>query len=423
MRILHVATHESVGGASISAMRLHKALLSQGEDSHVAVLEKEGDDPNVSLLGGRFSRRALRPVVQRIEASLLHVVHARPQYPAHTTFSVTPSWNHMRLNRLQKDVLHLHWVGEGLLTPFSMARLRGPVVWTMHDTFPFTGGCHFTSTGCTRYRGMCGQCPELGSSRVADISRIHWLLKRHAIMRMRPVIVSPSKEYAERARQSGMLRDCPIEIIPNGLDTNIYRPIPKGQARALLGLPKDGPLILFGAVLATGDTNKGFDLLNEALHRLGAMNWAGFSAVVFGSVESEAMLPCPAHFLGRLRDPLTLALAYSAADVFVCPSRQENLPNTIMEAMACGTPVVAFSVGGVPDLVEDGITGWLAAPADAVSLAHAISRVLGDSDIVARMGAAARDKAVREYALPVLVRRYLELYERVLAVGHGGKSW
>lgn len=423
MRILHATTHETAGGASMAAMRLHKALLSQGADSHVAVLEKEGGAPNVSLLGGRFARRVLRPLVQRIEASLLDAAHARPQYPAHTTFSVTPSWNHSRLNRLPKDILNIHWVGEGLLTPFSLARLRGPVVWTMHDAFPFTGGCHFTSTGCTRYRDMCGQCPELGSARVADISRVHWLLKRRAIMRIRPVIVSPSKEYAERAKQSGMLRDCRIQVIPNGLDTSIYRPIPRDQARALLGLPQDEPLILFGAVLATGDTNKGFDLLQEALLRLGDMNGADFSAVVFGSVASEAMLPCPAHFLGRLRDPLTLALAYSATDVFVCPSRQENLPNTIMEAMACGTPVVAFSVGGIPDLVEDGITGCLAAPADAASLAHAIGRVLGDSGMAARMGAAARDKAEREYALPVLVRRYLELYERALAVGHGGESW
>lgn len=406
----------------MAALRLHKALLSQGEDSHVAVLDKDGYVSNVSLLGGRCARRFLRPVIQRIEAKLLDVVYSRPKYPAHTTFSVTPSWNHVRLNRLSKDILHLHWVGEGLLTPFSLARLRGPVVWTMHDTFPFTGGCHFTSTGCTRYQGMCGQCPELDSSIAADISRIHWLLKRHAIMRMRPVIVSPSKEYAERARQSGMLHDCSIEVIPNGLDAGVYRPIPKDQARSLLGLPQDEQLILFGAVLATGDTNKGFDLLHEALLRLGAMNGVDFSAVVFGTVASDTMLPCSAHFLGRLRDPLTLALAYSAADVFICPSRQENLPNTIMEAMACGTPVVAFSVGGIPDLVEDGITGYLAAPTDAASLALAISRVLGDSGMAARMGAAARGKVEREYALPVLVRRYLELYERVLAVRSGGES-
>ncbi|WP_035068308.1 glycosyltransferase [Nitratidesulfovibrio termitidis] len=420
MRILHATTQDVAGGASMAAMRLHGALLAQGSDSRVAVLAKEGEAPNVSLLGGKLSRRVLRPLVLRLEDNLLDAVYSRPQYPAHTTFSVTPSWNHARLNVLPKDILHLHWVGEGFLTPFSLGRLCGPVVWTMHDTFPFTGGCHFTSTGCTRYRGMCGHCPELGSSTAADISRLHWWWKRRAIRRIRPFIVSPSREYAERARQSGMLGDCPVEVIPNGLDVNAFRPIPREQARALLGLPQDGKLLLFGALLATGDSNKGFDLLLDALHRLRGMGMADFSAVVFGSATLGTTLPCPVHVLGRLHDTVTLALAYSAADVFVCPSRQENFPNTVMEAMACGTPVAAFSVGGLPDLVEDGVTGLLAAPADAASLAHAIARIVNEPAAAARMAGAARRKAVGEYSLPVLARRYADLYERVLEQRRGG---
>lgn len=414
MKILHVTTHESSGGASIAAMRLHKALLTQGMDSHVAVLDKEGAAPNVIHLGGKISRRVLRPLILQFEETILNGIHSRPQQPGYTTFSITPSWNHARLNRLPKDILHLHWVGEGFLTPFSLERLRGPVVWTMHDAFPFTGGCHFPSMGCTRYREGCGQCPEIGSTRGADISRLHWLWKRRAIKRRRPVIVSPSREYTGLALQSGMLGDCRVEIIPNGVDADVFRPIPKEQARALLGLPHDKKLLLFGAMLAVSDPRKGFDLLCDALQRLQAITAVEFSGVIFGAAVAVPALPCPVHFLGRLHDPVALALAYSAADVFVCPSRQESFSLTSLEAMACGTPVVAFPVGGIPDMVEHGINGMLATPYDPQELADGIAHILAEPVRRENMGRAAREKVERCYSMSIVVQKYITLYEEVL---------
>lgn len=414
MRILHASTHETAGGASIAAMRLHKGLLEQEVRSHVVVLNKEGGAPNVSLLGGRFMRRILRPVVQRIEAGLLDVAYSRPQHLGYSTFSIALSWSHAWLNRLPKDILHLHWVGEGFLTPFSLGRLSGPVVWTMHDTFAFTGGCHFTSTGCVRYFDMCGQCPELCSGRSVDLSRLHWLLKRRAISRIQPVIVSPSREYARRARASGMLKDCRIEVIPNGVDLDVFRPIDKGQARALLRLPHDVKLVCFGAISRGDNGNKGLDILVEALRILNDRGGQPYAAVIFGDVDPGVSLPCAAYFLGRLQDSLTLALAYSVADVFVCPSRQENLPNTIMEAMACGVPVAAFSVGGISDLVQDGVTGKLAVPEDPNSLADAIDFLLGDDGRRRVMGDAAREKIEMECSIVVVAEKYTKLYEDVL---------
>lgn len=380
----------------------------------MAVSVRQGDTPSVFLAGSKVSRRILQPVLERMQQKLVNLVYSRPRFPAYTSFSIVPSMRHKVINAAPKDIVHLHWVHEGFFTPWSLERLRGPIVWTMHDTWPFTGGCHYTATGCERYSQRCGCCPELCSSREHDLSRLHWVMKKRAINAISPVVVSPSREYARRAQQSGMLGNCRVEVIPNGLDTDVFRPIPQGQARDLLRLPRDEKLILFGAVSATTDPNKGFDLLQQSLRYLQEKKSFRFSAVIFGAENSGQQLPCPAFFLGRLHDPLTLALAYSAADVFVCPSRQENLPNTIMEAMACGTPAAAFAVGGIPDLVEDGVTGLLAEPYDTIALAHAIDRLLCDPDMAIRMGSVAREKAIREYSLPVLAKRYVELYESIL---------
>jgi glycosyltransferase involved in cell wall biosynthesis len=166
---------------------------------------------------------------------------------------------------------------------------------------------------------------------------------------------------------------------------------------------------------AARDHRKGFDLLLEAMRQLPASARQQVAAVVFGASQAETKLPCPVHFLGQLHDAITLALAYSAADVFVCPSRQENLPNTVLESLACGTPVVAFPVGGIPDMVEHGVNGWLAQAYDTAELARGISLLLNDAELRQRMGEAGRKKVEQTYAAPVIARRHIALYEEILA--------
>ncbi|CAK7052007.1 MAG: D-inositol-3-phosphate glycosyltransferase [Desulfovibrio sp.] len=418
MKIIHANTHANQGGAAVAATRLHTALLQADVHSRLAVLNSPGETSNSFLLGGKLSRRIIRPAVELAESKLLSLAYRRPVNAAITTFSLTPSLNHARLNAAPKDILHLHWVNGGFLSPYSLERLRGPLVWTMHDAFPFTGGCHFTSTGCGRYTERCGKCPELCSAREVDLSRLHWLWKRRAIKKTKPVIVSPCREYADRAKRSGMLHDCRIEVIPNGLDINVFRPIPKNEAREILGLPPDGNVLLFGAVNAASDTNKGFDLLLAGLDCLRQKN-VSFHAAIFGARAGGEAFPIEAYNLGVLHDEVSLRLAYSAADIFICPSRQENLPNTVMEAMACGTPVVGFAVGGIPDMVEDGVSGFLATPHNPQDLARTIGELLTDASRRQRMGEAAREKIKREFSLSVVAQQYIELYRSIIPAFDG----
>jgi glycosyltransferase involved in cell wall biosynthesis len=184
-------------------------------------------------------------------------------------------------------------------------------------------------------------------------------------------------------------------------------------------LPQEQPVLLFGAMGATSDRNKGFDLLCRTLSTLAADRFSDFLAVLFGAPALEKPLPFPSHFLGRLHDDLTLALAYSAADVFVCPSRQENLPNTVLESLACGTPVAAFAVGGIPDMLEHGVNGYLAQPQDTADLARGMALLLRDAELRQRMGAVGREKVERGFALPLIVKKHMELYEGVLKI-HAG---
>ncbi|MDR0467098.1 MAG: glycosyltransferase [Deltaproteobacteria bacterium] len=414
MRILHCNTHESSGGAAIAANRLHRGLLATGMESLLAVMAPAGETPQVALLGGRLSRRLLRPAAIYVEKKLPEALYSRPARQTYATFSLLPSLQHRRINAIPKDILHLHWVGERLLDPWALAGLQGPVVWTMHDAWPFTGGCHYPSAECGRHSERCGRCPELGGRWERDLSRLHWLLKRRAIARIRPVMIAPSRAFAASAAKSGLLQGRRVEHIPNGIDAEIFRPLDKAQARKLLGLPQNDGILLFGAVNAAGDHRKGFDLLLQALGMLRASGQQDFLPVVFGASGSDESLPYPARFLGRLHDNLTLALAYSAADIFVCPSRQDNLPNTVLESLACGTPVAAFSVGGIPDMIDNGQNGYLAKAEDAADLAAGIALLLRDADLRLRMGRLGREKIEKEFSLPVIVRRHIALYEELL---------
>lgn len=414
MKILHCNTHDAAGGAAIAARRLHRALRDAGEDSYLAVARKHEDSSDTVLVGGKLVRRVVQPALFRLEREILEVCYTRPPSPAYTTFSFFPSLQHRRINALSKDILHLHWIGEGFLSPWSLAKLQGPVVWTMHDTWPFTGGCHYPSENCYRYFDRCGQCPELCSRQNMDISRIHWKIKRRAVKKVQPTIIALSQAFVQMVKQSGILRDCRVEHIPNCIDSNLFRPLSQESAREALGLPQRERIVLFGAPSATSDHRKGFDLLQDALKQVVYKTHGNFLAVVFGSAQSESALPCETQFLGHLHDAVSLKLAYSAADVFVCPSRQESFSNTVLESLACGTPVAAFSIGGIPDMVEHKVNGWLAPPQDTEALAQGIAYILEDAERRARMSEAARRVVEERYAAPVVAARYRELYSELL---------
>ena len=319
------------------------------------------------------------------------------------------------LNALDFDIVHLHWVGGGFVPIQAVANFRHPVVWTLHDSWAFTGGCHLPGA-CLGYQDSCGSCPQLGSRFEHDLSRFIWSQKNNCWRNTEITVVTPSRWLADCARKSSLFSKYPIHVIPNGLDLAVYKLTDKTYARSILKLPLDVKLILFGAVNSTIDRNKGFHLLLSALQQLSVQLTSEAALVVLGATSSsqDPDMGLPTYYLGHLSDDISLALAYSAADVFVAPSLQENLPYTVMEALACGTPSVAFQIGGIPDLIEHQRNGYLAKSYDVGDLANGIEWVLQDEDRRQSLSQQARKKIEVEFDIKIVSKRYKSLYEQLM---------
>ena len=325
------------------------------------------------------------------------------------------------IEAIRPDVLHLHWICRGFLRIETLSKLRIPWIWTLHDCWAFTGGCHYPFD-CTRYTERCGMCPQLMSRKESDLSRRVWGRKQRAWQDVRLHIVTPSRWLADCARSSSLFRSSRIDVIPNGIDTGIYKPVEKAFARKVLGLPDDRRLLLFGSANATKDPRKGFQFLLPALERLRESRWhEKTELMVFGSstFDGTDRTGYKTHFLGPLHDDISLSLVCGAADAFIAPSVQDNLPNTVMEAMACGTPCIAFHIGGMPDMIDHRTNGYLAIPFDVDDLASGIAWLLEDANRLGDLSKAARDKATREYSLPFIAARYLDIYRETIAQPRG----
>jgi glycosyltransferase involved in cell wall biosynthesis len=348
-------------------------------------------------------------------------------YPKRDRTTCSPQWLpdtiSSKVPQLAPDLINLHWINAGYLQIETIAKFNKPIVWTLHDMWAFTGGCHY-SQDCDRYTASCGTCPQLHSSKDWDLSRWVWQRKAKAWKNLNLMIVTPSSWLAKCAKSSSLFQDRRVEVIPYGLDTEKYRPINQQVARELLNLPKDKCLVLFGALSATGDHRKGFHLLQPALQDLSKSGWQDrLELVIFGSSQPENPpdLGFKSHYLGTLNDDIALALVYSAADVFVAPSVQDNLANTVLEAIACGTPCVAFRIGGMPDMIEHQENGYLAQPYKTEDLAQGIAWVIENNERQNKLSERAREKAQQEFTLKIQARRYLSLVSEILA-GSSTKS-
>lgn len=415
MKILHLNTFDSNVGAAIASHRLHKALQAENVESYLGVVQKTTDDPSVVPVSRKLGK-ALLPFINKINALPLSL----HKYNKNIYFSTDylSICNRKAIKEISPEILHIHWLHNSFLSPAAMGKLvqlNVPIVMTLHDTWAFTGGCHYFYN-CQRWKQSCGSCPELGYRHRYDITHWNWKAKQRAYAKMQPYIITPSQEFLHRVRASSLLAPYRSICIPNTIDTTVFRPIERSLARNLLGLSQEKQYILFGACSALSDTNKGYDLLCDSLQRFkGTLNLEVECLILGAShASASAEMPFPAHYLGFLHDELTLALVYSAADIFICPSRAENFPNTILESLSCGTPVVAFSVGGIPDMVEHGVTGYLATPQDTKDLAHGIAQFLSSSDRKNDMSEAARKKVVEQFSAHVIAKRYINLYEELL---------
>lgn len=405
-------TYDRAGGASIAAYRLHCGLRQAGLSSQMMVGYKFTNDHTVTKASQNLLDRTFdffRPSLD----SLPLTPYPRRQHST-LSFQWLPDGIIRKIEPFAPDIINLHWIGSGFVQIETIARFRQPVCWTLHDMWAFTGGCHY-SDGCDRFTQCCGACPILRSDRTIDITQQVWQRKMTAWQNTLLQIITPSRWLANIARSSSLLQNSAITVIPNGVDTKIYRSIPPALARTQLKLPTDKQLILFGSLNATSDHRKGFDLLIAALALLDETAKRQAQLVIFGADQgrNSPNFGLKTHYLGELKTDQSLALAYGAADVFVLPSRQDNLPNTLLEALACGTPCVSFGIGGIPEAIDHQVNGYVAKAFDPQDLATGISWVLEHTDHL-NLHQNARQKAEQEYSLTVQAHRYQLLYESLL---------
>lgn len=411
MNVLLLNTYDW-GGAGTATRRIHRGLRDIGVDSGMLVAHKRSDGPRVYGPEGTFSHgySLARIVLDSAPAKLFGGADAG--------FSVgwLPDDVSSRVLEHDPDLLHLNWVGEGFLNVKTLRKLGRPIVWRLPDMWPLTGGCHYAD-GCERFTDACGSCPQLDSDVDHDVT--WWTLrrKRKAWADLDITVVAPSNWLAEQAARSALFSDRRIEVIPNGLDTETYRPYDSSFARDVFDLPPEQKTVLFGSVSPTSDPRKGFEYLREALQGLSETRLSdSVNVVVFGASEPEnpPNLGFDARYVGYLHDDASLALLYAAADVMVVPSKYEGFGQTVTEAQACGTPVVAFDATGPRDTVEHRETGYLAEPYDSGDLSEGIRWVLEDDERLSELSGAARERAVREYDITDIARQYRRLYRDVL---------
>jgi len=411
MRILHLMMHENTGSGR-AATRLNMGLVQLGQESSILTGQKRSNSD--LAIGTNF----ITSTVKEIQFILVNkFLHQKLSSPANVfSINITPSRLLKQIKSLNPDIINLHWVGWEFLKIEDLKKLQVPLVWTFHDMWPFTGGCHYTAN-CDRYTKSCGTCPQLQSIDEQDLSHWIWKRKAKAWQDLDITVVSPSHWLAECAKRSSLFQNMRIEVIPNGLDTQIYKPLNREIARDRLNLPQNKLLVLFGAMHANGDPRKGLHFLQHALQKLSTTDWQDqIELIIFGASKPRNApdFGFKTHYLGNLTDDITLSLVYAAGDVFVAPSMQDNLPNTVMEALASGTPTVAFNIGGMPDLIDHQQTGYLAQPYDIDDLAAGIVWVLDNRERHKTLCEKSRQKAEAQFTLTRQTKAYTALYEDLL---------
>jgi len=414
LRITQVSTNDISGGAARAAYRLHTGLRRLGHDSRMLVAHKASEDPNV--IAFQASRDLPSRIRRRLRSRYLERswkgIATRPEGATYFSDDRSPFGAEMIGQMPPCDVLQLHWISTWVDYGkfFRGVPRELPIVWTLHDMNPFTGGCHY-SGGCGKFRESCGACPELLSSDQKDFSWESWGRKRQALSVREGggiQIVTPSRWLAEQARSSALFGKMPIEVIPYGVDTEVFQPRDREAAREKFGIDPAAKVALFVAEWAT-EKRKGLDLFVEAVRKM--RKGPEFCLAAIGRGLPKQLDGVRSVSIDYVRDEETMSMVYSLADVFVIPSLQDNLPNTSLEALACGIPTVAFCVGGLVDVVRPGKTGALVTTGDVEGLGDAIARVLSNDEERKKMAAECRRVAVEEYALEVQARRYVALYE------------
>ena len=409
MKVVHLNFTEKYGGAAKAANRLHKELIKQGIDSKMLVLKKESNDTNVIEVSSLYSLQdKMRLLLRKLAGRIIKIIiHPKFNFTNQTLlFSV--------LKKIDFDILHLHWVTDGYVNFNELKNINNVIVWTMHDCAAFTGICHVIGL-CENFITKCGKCPLINSSEKNDISNREFLRKSKLYNKSRLHFVSPSNWLASTASKSPLLKDTPITIIPHGLDIEKYSPINKIIAKRALQIKDDVKIILCGAVTLDNE-NKGVHLFSKAMLYIkeNIIPEEKIEIMFFGDSANRGKdFVFKTSYLGYLSDELLLRICYSAADVVVVPSKQESFGLVAIEAMACGTPVVAFRATGSLDIIDHMENGYLATPYESNDLALGINWCL-NSNKDFKLSENAREKVISAFRIEATTQKYLDLYNKIL---------
>jgi glycosyltransferase involved in cell wall biosynthesis len=410
MKITLLSTSDQAGGAAIACLRLAEALHAYGHQVSVLVMEKTGSYTNVIEVAP--ARRKFDVVLKDFQYAWNKQFLVKPGF----SFSGNPWFDHdvHKHPAIQEaDVLNLHWINHGYLGLSALQKLfalQKPVLWHMHDYWAFTGGCHYPGS-CKRFETGCGHCVALRRSGAADLSRKLWLEKQAIFKLNPPVLVGASAWLTQEAAKSALvqLTAAQTQHIFNPIDLSFYTPADKKAVRAAMGLSPHKKYLLFAAMNAA-DPRKGFAQLKVALESL-AGELAPTTELLIAGKADPALATSSSfkvHLLGGLNQ-IGMRQAYQAADVFIIPSLEENLPNTILESLACGTAVAGFKAGGIPEMVQEGIHGYLAPVGDAAALAEAIRKTLA-----MRETATEPAKSLEAFEMTAVAEKYTALANSVL---------
>lgn len=414
MRVLIVNTSERTGGAAVAASRLMEALNNNGVKAKMLVRDKETDRLTVAAVPGQ-------KWMQFYFLWERFVVWLRLHFNRKHLFEVDIANCGADVTQLpefqEADVVHLHWINQGMLSLKGIRKILNtgkPVVWTMHDIWPATAICHLT-LDCRNFETQCAHCRLLpGNGSTNDLSTQIWKRKQQMLNDRQITFVTCSQWLAGEAQKSALLKGQRVVSIPNPIDTHIYTPKDKQQARQRVGLPTEGRIILFASQRVT-NRNKGMGYLLEACRLLAEQypeKKEDITVAILGghAEEIEGQLPFRTCPLGYVNDEQRIVDIYNAADVFVLPSLSENLPNTIMEAMACGVPSVGFRIGGIPEEIDHQQNGYVADYCSSEDLARGIWWTLYEADHEA-VRKACLQKVAHNYSQQSVANRYLEVYE------------
>ena len=399
-------------------MRLNKALKAKGLDSELAVNFLFRANPEVQNLSKSFFSKffaAFGIMLERITAKLF-----TKNVPIPFSF---PVWGKdISGHQLVKsaDIIHLHWINHAFLRPQDIVKLSDlnkPLVWTFHDSNAFTGGCH-VRYDCDHFLKECGNCPVLKYHGPDDSSRQIWKKKENAYSKLDLTIIAPSRWMAESVKKSSIFGSAYVINIPNTVDTNVFKPTAKLEARAKLGLDPGKFILMSGFMPSRKDLHKGTPYLIEAINLFINNHQVSPDSVellVFGNRDEKNVpeFSIPTTFLGTISDDEKLALCYSAADVFLAPSLEDNLPNTVMESLACGTPIAAFTTGGIPDMVKHKYNGYLAEYRSSADLAAGIAWIYNYPD-KAELNFNARQTVEDYFSEGSIAGQHIELYKSLL---------